>query len=52
MPSAAKALPKTSPTNREYVAQLVPNSNSITMPVATPMANVSANTFVQNRAIW
>ena len=52
MPSAASALPKTSPTKREYVAQLVPNSNSITMPVATPMANVSANTLVQNRAIW
>ena len=51
IPSAASALPNTSPTNREYVAQFVPNSNSITMPVATPMANVSANTFVQNRAI-
>ena len=38
--------------NREYEAQFVPNSNSITMPVATPMANVNANTFVQNRAIW
>ena len=52
MPSAASALPNTSPTKREYVAQFVPNSNSITMPVATPMAKVSANTFVQNRAIW
>jgi hypothetical protein len=50
MPSAASALPNTSPTNRESVAQLVPNSNSITMPVATPMAKVSANTLVQNRA--
>ena len=52
MPSAASALPNTSPTKREYVAQLVPNSNSITMPVATPMAKVSAKIFVQNRAIW
>ena len=52
MPSAASALPNTSPTNREYAAQFVPNSNSITMPVATPMAKVSANTRVQNRAIW
>ena len=30
----------------------MPNSNSMTMPVATPMAKVSANTFVQKRAIW
>ncbi len=52
MPSAASALPNTSPTKREYAAQFVPNSNSITMPVATPMAKVSANTRVQNRAIW
>src|SRR5262249_43437485 len=42
MPSAASAEPKTSPTKREYAAQLVPNWNSITIPVATPMANVAA----------
>ena len=41
-PSAASRLPKTLPTNREYSAQLVPNSNSWTTPVATPMAKISA----------
>src|SRR5476651_1688852 len=40
MPSAARALPKTSPTYLEYTAQLVPNSNSITMPVATPIPKI------------
>ena len=34
-------LPNTSPTNREYVAQFVPNSNSITIPVATPIAKLT-----------
>ncbi len=51
MPSAASALPNMSPTKREYVAQLVPNSNSMTMPVATPMPKVRANILVQKRAI-
>ena len=50
MPSAASAEPNTSPTKREYVAQFVPNWNSMTMPVATPMAKFSAKTFVQNFA--
>src|SRR5580765_5819897 len=50
MPSAAKAEPNTSPTYREYVDQFVPNSNSITIPVATPMAKLSAKIFVQNFA--
>ncbi len=50
MPSAASADPNTSPTKREYVAQFVPNSNSITMPVATPTAKFTANSFVQKRA--
>src|SRR5439155_15117308 len=50
IPSAASAEPNTSPTYREYVAQFVPNSNSITMPVATPMAKLSAKSFVQNFA--
>ena len=53
MPSAAKALPNTSPTYLEYTAQLVPNSNSMTMPVATPMPKVSAKILVQKRAsVW
>jgi hypothetical protein len=50
MPSAASAEPNTSPTNREYTAQLVPNWNSITMPLATPMAKLRAKIFVQNFA--
>ena len=41
MASAAKGAPKMSPTNFEYSAQFVPNWNSITMPVATPTANVN-----------
>ena len=48
-PSAAKALPKISPTYLEYTDQLVPNSNSIIIPVATPIPKVSANNFIQNR---
>src|SRR5690349_4430162 len=32
IPSAANAEPNTSPTYREYVAQFVPNWNSIVMP--------------------
>ena len=51
MPSAASAEPNTSPTYREYVAQFVPNWNSITMPVATPIAKLTAKIFVQNFAI-
>lgn len=43
--------PNTSPTIREYAAQFVPNSNAITMPVATPIAKLTAKILVQNRAI-
>src|SRR5437867_9390831 len=50
MPSAASAAPKMSPTYREYVAQFVPNWNSIVMPVATPTAKLRAKIFVQNFA--
>ena len=48
--SAASGLPNTSPTKREYRAQFVPNSNSSTMPVATPNAKTSAKIFVQKSA--
>ena len=51
IPSAASALPKISPTKREYVAQLVPNSNSSTMPVATPRPKIRPNILVQKRAM-
>ena len=51
IPSAARALPNTSPTKREYVAQFVPNWNSITTPVATPRAKVRPKIRTQNRVI-
>ncbi len=38
-PSIASGAPKTSPTNREYRDQFMPNWNSWTMPVTTPSAN-------------
>ena len=47
-PSAARAEPNTSPTNSLYAAQLVPNSNSMTIPVATPRAKLRAKILVQN----
>ncbi len=39
-PSAASSEPNTLPTKREYSAQFMPNSNSMTTPVATPMAKM------------
>src|SRR5512135_813569 len=50
MPSAARAEPNTSPANRENRPQLVPNWNSITIPVATPTTKLTAKIRVQNRA--
>ena len=47
-PSAASGAPKISPTNFEYCAQLVPNWNSMTTPVATPTAKVSARILPKN----
>ena len=38
--SMASGAPKMSPTNREYSLQFMPNWNSCTMPVATPMAKL------------
>ena len=46
-PSAASGAPKMLPTKREYSAQLVPNANSIVMPVATPIAKVAVNSLIQ-----
>ena len=40
----------TSPEKRENRAQLVPNWNSIGMPVTTPMAKLRAKIRPQNRA--
>src|SRR4051812_14851474 len=48
IPSEARMLPNTFPTNREYLAQLVPKEKTRGMPLATPRANVRANTRIQN----
>ena len=39
-PSIASGAPKTSPTYFEYTAQFIPNWNSCTRPVATPIAKL------------
>ena len=44
-PSIASGAPKTSPTKREYSDQFIPNWNSCTMPVATPMANETSRSL-------
>ena len=48
-PSIASGAPKTSPTNREYSLQFMPNWNSCTMPVATPSAKLIRNSLPKNR---
>ena len=48
-PSMANGAPKTSPTNREYSLQFIPNWNSWTMPVATPSAKLIRNSLPKNR---
>ena len=47
-PSIASGAPKTSPTNREYSLQFIPNWNSCTMPVATPSAKLIRNSLPKN----
>gem|GEM_PF-1380906 len=47
-PSKARGPPKTSPIMREYSDQFIPNWNSWTMPVATPMAKLIMNTAPKN----
>ena len=49
--SRASGAPKTSPTNREYSDQAMPNWNSCTSPVATPMMKLIRNSFPQNFVI-
>ena len=39
-PSIASGAPKTLPTNFEYIDQFIPNWNSWTSPVATPIAKL------------
>ncbi len=48
-PSIASGAPKMSPTNREYSLQFMPNWNSWTMPVATPIAKLIRNSFPKKR---
>ena len=44
----ASGAPKMSPTKREYSDQFMPNWNSWTMPVTTPMAKLMRNSLPQN----
>ena len=46
--SIASGAPKMSPTKREYSDQFIPNWNSWTIPVTTPMAKLMRNSFPQN----
>ena len=43
--SIASGAPKTSPTKREYSDQFIPNWNSWTIPVATPIAKLMRKSF-------
>ena len=47
-PSNASGAPKMSPTKREYSLQFMPNWNSCTMPVATPIAKLIRNSLPKN----
>src|SRR5574340_1525760 len=49
--SIASGAPKTSPTYREYSDQFMPNWNSITMPVTTPIAKLIVKSVPQNMVI-
>ncbi len=46
--SMASGAPKMSPTNREYSLQFMPNWNSWTMPVATPIAKLISRSLPKN----
>ena len=50
MPSMARVWPMTPPVLCEKAAQLVPNWNSIGMPVTTPIAKARPKTRIQKRA--
>ena len=47
-PSMASGAPKMSPTKRENEDQFIPNWNSCTMPVATPMAKLMRKSRPKN----
>ena len=48
-PSIASGAPNTSPTNREYADQSIPNWNSCTSPVTTPTATLISSSVPKNR---
>ena len=48
-PSIASGAPKTLPTNFEYTDQFIPNSNSWTSPVATPIAKLIRSSVPKKR---
>ena len=50
-PSIASGAPNTPPTNREYVDQFIPNSNSCTSPVTTPTATLISSSVPKKRVI-
>ena len=47
-PSIASGAPNTPPTNSEYTDQFIPNWNSCTSPVATPMAKLMSSSVPKN----
>ena len=48
-PSIASGAPNTPPTKFEYTDQLIPNWNSCTSPVATPIAKLIRNSAPKKR---
>ena len=48
-PSMASGAPKTLPTSREYAPQFMPNWNSWTRPVTTPIATLMTSRTPKNR---
>ena len=52
MPSMARVWPITPPAIFENSDQLVPNWNSMGMPVTTPTAKLIPKIRLQNRAAW
>src|SRR5947209_19066929 len=51
-PSITSGWPMTPPVRREKCDQLVPNWNSMGMPVTTPMMKLIPKIFAQKRADW
>src|SRR5580693_7549125 len=47
-PSIASGAPKMLPTSREYAPQFIPNSNSCTIPVTTPIATLMTSSVPKN----